>query len=226
MATIQWTQNFTKDQMVGLGVAFIIVPTVFVSLRFWAKSLAHRGTTKDDYLLVLALLFAIACNITQLVAAEQGELGSHEVNGPNGLPEPDDQRFIIFERTKFAINIIYPVGLGLVKSSILLFYIGIFPSRAFQITSKIMMAIVVAWSVAFFFANLFICNPVTPLIEPFYDHGNSKCYNGVPMWYTGCVTDIAIDLILLAMPLRPVLKLHLPIKQKMGVLVMFLLGAL
>ena len=47
--------NYTKDMMIGLAVAFMILPVVFVSLRVWAKVLAKR-LAWDDFLTIAALV--------------------------------------------------------------------------------------------------------------------------------------------------------------------------
>ena len=114
-------------------------------------------------------------------------------------------------------------GYGFAKASILVLYMRIFNVKKFRIWPIIMLGVVGAWTVAFFFASLFQCYPITPLIEPFY--GN-KCVNTVPLWYTGGSTDIALDCIILAMPVPMVMKLQLPPKQKIGVICMFLTGTL
>ena len=114
------------------------------------------------------------------------------------------------------------IGLGFAKASILVFYMNIFFGRPFRICAQAMLAIVVAWTLSFFFSNLFTCYPITPFVEPFYGH---KCLDGVSMWYASCITDVIVDFMILFMPIPAVLKLQLPIKQKIGVLGMFLLGA-
>ena len=85
-----------------------------------------------------------------------------------------------------------------------------------------MLALVIAWTISFFFASLLQCFPITALVEAFY--GN-KCVDTIPLWYTGSITDIIIDFMILAMPIPMVWNLHLPTKQRIGVLAMFLLGA-
>ena len=100
---------------------------------------------------------------------------------------------------------------------------NIFFGKAFRIATQAMLLLVFSWTVSFFFANLFTCYPITPFIEAFY--GNN-CVDGLSMWYAMAITDIIIDFIILVMPIPMVLKLQLPLKQKLGVLGMFLLGAL
>lgn len=47
--------NYTKSMMIGLAIAFMILPLVFVLLRLWAKRLAKR-IGWDDYLTIAALV--------------------------------------------------------------------------------------------------------------------------------------------------------------------------
>ena len=114
-------------------------------------------------------------------------------------------------------------GYGFAKASILVLYMRIFNVRSFRIWPMSFLVIVAAWTVSFFFASLFQCYPITPLIEPFYKH---NCVNTVPLWYAGGISDIILDAIILAMPVPMVLRLQLPQKQKIGVICMFLTGAL
>ena len=121
------------------------------------------------------------------------------------------------------MNILSTVGLGLTKSSILLFYKHIFfISQPFQRAVHAVLAVVVAWTISFFFANLFTCYPISPFIEAFY---KNNCVNGLALWYAMAISDIICDFVILFMPIPMVLGLHLPWRQKLGVLTMFLLGA-
>ncbi|KAI8960490.1 hypothetical protein F5Y11DRAFT_367390 [Daldinia sp. FL1419] len=214
--------NYSQAQMIGLGIAFMILPIIAVALRLWAKSLGQNGIKLDDYLVIIAMVFAIGCASIELVAAMDGQLGQHQSTTPDGQPILDDPRFIIYEKCKFAANIISTIGLGFVKLSILVFYMGIFLGKMFGIVSKVVLGLVICWTVSFFFANLFTCYPITPFIEAFY---HNKCVEGLSLWYSVAISDIIMDVVILTMPIPMVLKLHLPWTQKLGVLAMFLLGA-
>ncbi|KAI1646449.1 uncharacterized protein F4817DRAFT_365917 [Daldinia loculata] len=214
--------NYSQGQMIAVGVAFTILPITAVALRLWAKFLCQKGIKLDDYLVIAAMAVAIGCASVQLVAAVDGQLGQHQSTTPDGEPILDDPRFVIYEKCKLAVNILSTVGLGFVKSSILVFYTNIFFGRPFEIASKVVLGLVIGWTVSFFFANLFTCYPITPFIEFFY---HNDCVDGLALWYAMAISDIIIDVIILIMPIPMVLKLHLPWTQKLGVLAMFLLGA-
>ncbi|KAH8426642.1 uncharacterized protein LDX57_004375 [Aspergillus melleus] len=214
--------SYSKEQMIALGITFLILPCIFVALRFWAKWLSRKKLQWDDLFILIALAFSIACSITQLIGAIDGQLGQHQTLGSDGQPILDDPRFLTYEKCKFASQMLAVIGLGFTKASLLVLFRSIFAiSGWFQPTSMVMLVVVFAWTISFFFANLFTCYPITPLVEAFY--GN-KCINSVAMWYSSCVTDVFVDIIILILPLPLVLKLQLPWKQKLAVAGMFLMG--
>ncbi|KAF2260277.1 hypothetical protein CC78DRAFT_473365 [Lojkania enalia] len=215
-------QDYSQGLMIGLGVTFMLISSIFVGLRVFAKRLGRRGMAWEDHLCFAALVIALACSILQVVAAIHGRLGQHQIVDENGMPVLDDPEFLVYERTKFAVNILAVVGLGLIKASFLFFYKSIFSVRYFRWAVYAMLCIVVGWTISYAFANLFTCWPVTALIEPFY--GN-KCINAVPMWLSVVYTDIIVDVGILVMPIPMVFRLQLPLAQKLGVLGMFFLGA-
>lgn len=51
------SQDYTQGLMIGLGVAFIVVPGIFIGLRLWAKRLGCKALGLDDYLAVAAFVF-------------------------------------------------------------------------------------------------------------------------------------------------------------------------
>ncbi|KAH8163870.1 hypothetical protein CIB48_g4375 [Xylaria polymorpha] len=160
--------------------------------------------------------------LTRDTAAIDGELGQHQRLGPDGMPILDDPRFLVYERTKLAVNVLSPIGFGLVKASIVTLYESIFHHiLPFRYCSYVMLGLLAAWSVSFFFANLFICFPVTALIEPFY---GKKCVDRAGVFLSTLVTDLIFDILILLMPIPVVLRLHLRTKDKLGVLGMFLLA--
>ncbi|KAK7708682.1 hypothetical protein SLS63_013452 [Diaporthe eres] len=175
---VTMNHDYTKGQMIGLAVGFMIIPTVFYGLRVWAKLLVKRFAW-DDYLTGAAL-------------------------------------------TKFALNMISILGLGLVKASILILYYNLFPSKNFRYAVWGALAFVIGWTVSFFFSHLFTCYPITVFIEPYY--GNS-CVQTVPMFLSLLFTDVVADWAILLLPVPMVLKVQLPLKKKIAVIGMLGLGA-
>ncbi|KAL6707888.1 hypothetical protein ACN47E_003562 [Coniothyrium glycines] len=213
--------NYSKNMMVSLAIAFMILPLLFVSLRLWAKRLSKR-IGWDDFLTVGALTVSLTCSTLQLAAAEHGYLGSHQPLDENGQPILDDPGLIFFEETKFAINMISIVGLGLTKCSILVLYKNIFDVRRFRVAVYCVLAYVIAWTVSFTFSHLFTCYPITVFIEPYY-HNN--CVQTVPMFLALLYTDVLADIVILVLPIPMVLSVRMETKKKLAVIAMLTLGA-
>ncbi|KAI4202122.1 MAG: hypothetical protein LQ350_002789 [Teloschistes chrysophthalmus] len=165
--------------MIGLGIFFIFLPIVAVILRVWAKLLGPRGIVGDDVLIFFGLL------------------GQHQSTTSTGQPLLNDPRFALYEKVS---------DFGFTKSSFLLFYMSIFTTKRFRICAQVVLGIVVAWTVSFFFANLFTCYPISPFIEAFY--GNN-CVNGLALWYAMAISDIIVDFFIILLPIPVVLKLQL-----------------
>lgn len=83
------------------------------------------------------------------------------------------------------------IGLGLVKSSILILYKNIFNVRKFRLFVYAALAYVIGWTISFSFSHLFTCYPITVFIEPYY--GNS-CVKTVPMFLALLVGHPMFDL--------------------------------
>jgi hypothetical protein len=45
--------GYTQGEMIALGVVFVILPTVFVGLRLWARFMRRAGLGADDYTILV-----------------------------------------------------------------------------------------------------------------------------------------------------------------------------
>ena len=83
----------------------------------------------------------------------------------------------------------------------------------------------VLYVIAYSILPAFICRPLymawNPLLRPLY-FNNWYYYDLQVALYS---TSMAFDFILLFLPLWPVMKLQMPLKKRIGVAVMFMLGA-
>lgn len=48
--------NYSQGLMIGIGISFLILPTIAVGARLWAKLLCRKGIRLDDYLIIMALV--------------------------------------------------------------------------------------------------------------------------------------------------------------------------
>jgi len=86
------------------------------------------------------------------------------------------------------------------------------------------LGIVVGWSFGSVVSTVFQCKP----IAGFWDAKlpGMKCYNTDAFWYAYAIINIITDVIVWALPLPEIKKLHLPSLQRWGLAAIFALGLL
>lgn len=126
---------------------------------------------------------------------------------------------------RYIIEIITTVNLGITKISILLFYRRLFVVRAFKIASGIMMGLVASWSLAFTSALAAQCSPPTYFWESFEVDFPLHCTQVLILYQGLAISDLILDILVLALPVPMVASLQLPWKTKIKVIDMLLLGS-
>jgi hypothetical protein len=86
-----------------------------------------------------------------------------------------------------------------------------------------LLAIVIAYGAWALFSNIFLCNPVMFMWDKSIKGGH--CLNELVIWFTNAGINIALDLIILLLPLPTIPTLQISAGQKKGLIVMFSLGA-
>ena len=125
---------------------------------------------------------------------------------------------ILVGQVDYAQLIVEKIAYTCIKISVLLFYRRIFITPTFRFISNVATALIIAWGIAFLFAEAFDCG--------------SDSHNGHPcarsewtvLWFA--ITDVISDLVILAMPYPMINMLQMSKKEKIGLSGLFLLGAL
>jgi hypothetical protein len=75
--------SYSKGQMIALGITFLILPCIFVGLRFWAKWLQRRALQWDDLCIFLGLVKPIIiAPFQQTFNAKRADLFSRMLHNP------------------------------------------------------------------------------------------------------------------------------------------------
>lgn len=122
------------------------------------------------------------------------------------------------------LQILYGISLGLVKTSICLFYIKIFFIRPFRIVTWIVMAVIVAWSTMVVLTAFLLCRPLAFNWDPTIPGG--KCGNQPATFIAVGALNIATDLLVLCLPIPMVWKLQIPRANKIALSGVFGVGFL
>lgn len=84
------------------------------------------------------------------------------------------------------------------------------------------MAFVVALAISIFFSDLFQCTPIAFFWDKSIKGG--FCINGVAFYFSTAGLSTFSDLWILVMPMPMVWRLHLPLRQRIVLVVLFALG--
>lgn len=100
----------------------------------------------------------------------------------------------------------HPIALGLLKISICLFYRRIFRGRKFSIINWITIGVIVLWSLAFFVTIAAACNKHFEANWASLGVLKQECVDTFRMLLTYTITDVAVDLVIIVMPIPLVRK--------------------
>ena len=118
----------------------------------------------------------------------------------------------------------YALTITMVKISILLLHRRIFDTAASRRKTLFVGILYVTWFFISFFLEIFQCHPLSAAFDPmlFTNHciAMQSYYEGVT------AANMGIDIVILLLPVHMVWRLKLPIKQKIVLLAILMLGGL
>ncbi|OAA33595.1 hypothetical protein AAL_01060 [Moelleriella libera RCEF 2490] len=206
----------------GVAVAVIVMCSVttcigVIRLVFRWR---HKLLGLDDYAFVPALLFYWGWSIMSIYVNLCAGVGKP-------LWEITLGEFSIWFKGIIGSMWLYPAMTFWVRVSILLFYRRIFaiPGLAFDLVVKGLLVLQAVYLVVFCVLPAFVGHPLHKLWSPLErgQHMNDYYY------YTTQValysTSLALDAILLALPLWPLATLRMPLHRRLGTAVIFIMGA-
>jgi hypothetical protein len=126
-------------------------------------------------------------------------------------------------RLFYIAEIFYVLILGLVKISLLLFYLRIFPYTSFRIAAWSVFAFIIISDLAIIFLTIFSCKPVRYFWNK--DIHGGKCINITALAYANGALAIAQDVIILVLPLIYLPRMNMHLRKKIGVAFMFVVGS-
>ncbi|KAI0805732.1 hypothetical protein GGR55DRAFT_680932 [Xylaria sp. FL0064] len=216
---------YPSPVLIGTAILFIIVSLGAVSLRFYARLSTAARLGIDDWLVLPAVTLCVAIAIVQIIAATAGGLGGHQKLDEHGQPGHTPQLYI-YEKTRYAYEVIGAAGLCLIKLSVLFFFRRIFRVRVFILVNNVVIGLTAAWGIAYVFALAFQCVPPSTLWNKLESEYGANCVMVLPFYLSFAFTDLILDVIIFILPVPHIYNLVMPTRQKFGVASIFFLGSL
>jgi hypothetical protein len=206
-------------RVTNIALSVVTVACVVLRITFKVSEVGFGGLNLDDY----AVIAASVLGIPTVVVIDRGIV-------PNGLAT--DVWTVPFENiTKFVfwfyvLAIMYFVLIAMVKLTLLLFFLRIFPKPTIRKLLLATIAFDVLYGVSFAAAAIFSCLPISHFWTKWDTGGSGQCINMNHLAWANAIISIVLDLWMLALPLYEVFSLQLSWRDKISVTIMFLVGTL
>ncbi|EPS38843.1 hypothetical protein H072_7393 [Dactylellina haptotyla CBS 200.50] len=204
----------TKGPMTAaIVITFTAFALVIVTLRAVTRFIIIRRPGLEDYFLVIAMAASIVTGVCQVFQVQYGT-GRH-------FAEVDLADWSTSLKYLFASIVAYNFSLTLTKTAILLQYLRIFTSKIFRVAAYVMMFIVFGYATEAILTAIFNCVPV----EAFWTGDpTAKCIPREALWFANAGLNIFTDFSIALLPLPVVIKLNMPRRQKIPLMMIFALG--
>ncbi|OBT67846.1 hypothetical protein VE03_02516 [Pseudogymnoascus sp. 23342-1-I1] len=191
---------------------FLSLAIISTAIRIFTRVRVQGNAAIDDYMMLGALACSIAMAAAVLDMLRWG-LGMHIWN----VPLADFYGMSHFLYMYLMSAILYCAATGMAKTSILLFYLRIFPSKTFHWVVWGLVAFTVSFSTASVFVSIFGCTPVQASWEVEFATAVGNCINHPIYYFVQAGFGILIDFVTVITPMPVLWGLQLGLKQKMGV---------
>ncbi|KAK4500982.1 hypothetical protein PRZ48_006788 [Zasmidium cellare] len=169
----------------------------------------------DDYIILLSLILAwVQCGL--IAAAVYDGVGSY--NSESAAVDT-----VMIAKLIVAMNSVWAVTVNITKASILVQYLRVFNGHKTRMCCWLLMAALLPAALWGVFGGIFLCNPTAKLFNP---NIPGHCRSAQTYWVSVAAVNIGLDFLTLLLPIPSISGLHLPRKQKLLTMMVFLLGFL
>ncbi|KAI9823825.1 MAG: hypothetical protein M1819_001126 [Sarea resinae] len=197
------------------NTVLVVVATIILCLRLVSRRIKQAGLWWDDFAIFVVLILTFTLYAIQIADSRYG-MGHHVENVP---PE----NIVVLLKMLVAFQVVYGFTMLCAKWSILLFYLRVFPHHGFRKMVIFCMIITGSWAIANVLQVFLICRPFRYNWDVTI---KGTCGNRNADYAAIGALNIATDVMVLTLPLRPVWKLQTANTVKVGLSGIFAIGLL
>jgi hypothetical protein len=205
-----------------LSTTFGTISGGAVVLRLWAKLITKSDQSSlwfDDLFIVITLFSGIPGSVLNVHGLTANGLGKD-------IWTVKFKQITDFIYVFYIMEILYFAQVSLVKLSILLFYLRIFPGTGVRRPIWLTIGFDAMFGTILFFLAIFQCRPISFYWKRWDGEHPGKCFNVNAMAFANAGISIVLDFWMLGLALSQILYLNLHWKKKLAVAVMFSVGTL
>ncbi|KAG8412503.1 hypothetical protein J3459_015879 [Metarhizium acridum] len=207
---------------VAMNLTIGVITTVLVLVRLLFKKFFsyRRELGADDWVILATAAVGVVSTTINKVGLTDNGLGKDVWT----ISVDELTTFIMYF---YVMEVLYLTEMSLIKLSLTLFYLYIFPGTTIR---RLLMGTAifnVVFGFTFVTTAIFQCTPVDRFWTQYVDPNvPGHCIDINTFAWVQAALNIAVDLWMIALPLSQIQKLQLHWKKKIGVTLMFLLGTL
>ncbi|OAK95185.1 hypothetical protein IQ06DRAFT_64953 [Phaeosphaeriaceae sp. SRC1lsM3a] len=208
-----------STSLIATASVMILLSTLFVGLRFYARYLTSTSFNIQDVIVPFAWLAEIGLCVNGILMVKLANTGRHMAYivtvDPTRIPE-HFKGIMISE-------VLHPAAVAFPKLLVVLLYLHILTNKFERIAAKILLALIFATWLAYTVAVMFQCMPFAFNWDKTI--ANGRCFNVEVYANSSSVPNIFTDLAVLVLPLRTVWGLKISVGRRVGLLIIFLTGS-
>ncbi|PVH72157.1 hypothetical protein DL98DRAFT_611756, partial [Cadophora sp. DSE1049] len=209
-------RNKTK-LYINVRIVFYTISTISIALRFMARFIRATPIWYDDWTMVLVFVCIFLPSELYITNSKHG-IGQDIWKVPF-----DSITKILF--IFWILESIYFVEVALVKIAFLLFYLRIFPDKKFRRGLWVLIVINAVTGVVFAIAICLVCKPISHAWNLWDMEHVGHCGNINALAFANAGVSIVLDVFTLILPLTQIWSLNLGLKKRIGIMLMFSVGA-
>ncbi|KAK4958652.1 hypothetical protein LTR28_005415, partial [Elasticomyces elasticus] len=207
------------NALIVVNAIFVALVVLAVALRYYARIAIKKWFGSDDVLIGLALLFTLGMTAVVLLANLLYGWDRHVWDIP---PSKIQKANVI----AFAAKIMFTMAATFTRLSLLSFYFRLVKDsgvRWFAWVLRLSLVWVLGVCVAFVVLTVWQCKPISAYwVYPPMPAGSCMDEGTVTLW-AGVINCIS-DLLVTVLPIPIVMRLQMPLKERLGVVVLLSLG--
>ncbi|KAI8942221.1 hypothetical protein NX059_000304 [Plenodomus lindquistii] len=212
-----YPQESRAHELKEISIATIAISTPFLLLRLYARWLKTRRLWTDDAYAIVAGVLLITVSVIILQMSNMG-FGRHywQVPVENGVS---------LLQLYYVCQMLYVLVQVFSKVAILSLYSRLFPDfiKWFHRSVWGMIIFMLVHGLAFFLMVVFQCLPIKSIWDKTI---TGKCLPvNIAIGYTGAGLSIAEDFIIMVLPMRPLWKLQMNTRKKVGLMLLLGVGS-
>lgn len=196
-----------------------VITAAVVLLRFASKFVTGSTFWLDDYFIGITLVWGVPSTILSVRGLT-----------PNGLGRDiwtvTFNQITDFGLVFYIMEVLYFGAVVLLKLSLLLFYLRVFPGTRLRQLLWGTVVFNVVYGIVFVFVAIFQCWPIDYYWKKWDGEAGGRCINLNALTWANAAVSIALDIWMISLAMSQVVKLKLHWKKKVGVGLMFIVGTL